>query len=73
MTLLPPLEDAREPDLPETFDFDGERAADLVLEVAEEADFRDFSLFDLRLSRRCTFLISSTSSSFFIPCQPETP
>lgn len=29
--------------------------------------------FDLRLRRRCVLLIASTSSSFFIPCQPEMP
>lgn len=28
---------------------------------------------DLRRKRRWTFLISSTSSAFFIPCQPGTP
>ncbi|MEM8666769.1 MAG: hypothetical protein AAGG48_04595 [Planctomycetota bacterium] len=28
---------------------------------------------DFRLRRRCTFLISSINSAFFIPCQPATP
>ena len=37
----------------------------------------DFVLADsalaFRLSRRCTLVIASISSSFRIPCQPETP
>ena len=49
----------------------------LRLDLAVGDDFADLAFvpeeLDLRRKRRWTFLISSTSSAFFIPCQPGTP
>jgi hypothetical protein len=59
--------------LPES---DLDRPAETLRE--ERFDFRlDLTVLDsaedFRLSRRWTFRISSTKSSFFMPCQPGTP
>lgn len=66
--------------LPRGEDFELVDLAEEDLEVAfgeadRELDFSDavVSVVDRRRRRRWTFLISSTNSSFFMPCHPGTP